>query len=503
MDFIPTPLIVSCSDVFSHLIAHLANLSFAEGCFPSCFKSALVTPLLKKPDLDSNNLSNFRPISNLNNISKILERLFLTRIKKHITSSPNFSPFQSAYREGYSTETALTSTLDNIFSSIDNGKACLSVCLDLSAAFDTVDHQLLLSRLTKSFGVSGTALNWLASYLGNRNQQVGIGTARSEPTVCTAGVPQGSVLGPLLFTVFTSPINRIANHFGVQLQQYADDTQLYIALSHTDQSGKLKLEECLSSLYAWFCFNGLAINPNKSEAILFGSRQRLRSFPSLSSIDLAGSAVPLSDSVKTLGVTLDSMLTFRMHVTNLCRSCFYHIRAIRHIRSALTKDMSKTLACALVSSRLDYANAIFVGISDYELHRLQRIQNSLARVVLRVPLRSSSSVLLHQLHWLPVEFRIKFKLACLTYKSLSTGTPPYLQSLLTPYIPPRCLRSSNMGLLVEPRCRTVMGSRAFHASAPKEWNLLPLSLRCSNSLPTFKKRLKTHYFSLAFKHMDL
>ena len=120
-------------------------------------------------------------------------------------------------QEGYSTETALTSTLDNIFSSIDNGRDCLSVCFDLSTAFNTVDHQLLLSRLTKSFGVCGTALNWLASYLGDRNQQVGIGTARSEPTFCTSGVPQGSVLGPLLFTIFTSPINNIAKHFGIQL----------------------------------------------------------------------------------------------------------------------------------------------------------------------------------------------------------------------------------------------------------------------------------------------
>ena len=289
------------------------------------------------------------------------------------------------------------------------------------------------------FSVFGTALNWLASYLSDRNQQVGIGTARSESTVCTAGVPQGSVLGPLLFTVFTSPISRIANHFGVKLQQYADDTQLHIALSHTDQSGKLKLEECLSFMYAWLCFNGLAINPDKSEAILFGSRQRLRSLPSLTSIDFAGTAVPLSDTVKTLGVTLDSKHTFRPHITNVCKSCFYLIRAIRHIRSALTKNMSQTIACSLVSSRLDYANSVFVGLSVHELNRLQRIQNSLARVVLRVPLRSSSSIILHELHWLPVNFRIKFKLACLTYKALNTSTPAYLQSLLTPYIPPRCL----------------------------------------------------------------
>ena len=145
-------------------------------------------------------------------------------------------------------------------------------------------------------------------------------------------------------------------------------------------------------MYARLCFNCLAINPDKSEAILSGSCQRLRSFPSLSSVDLAGTSVPLSDTVKTLGVTLDRKLTFRPHITSLCKSCFYHIRAIRHIRSALTKNMSQTIACSLVSSRLDYANSLFVGISDLELKRLQRIQNSLARVVMRVPLRKIASL---------------------------------------------------------------------------------------------------------------
>ena len=147
--------------------------------------------------------------------------------------------------------------------------------------------------------------------------------------------------------------------------------------------------------------------------MIIGSCQRLRSFPSLSSVEFAGTAVPLLDTVKTLGVTLDSKLTFRPHISNLCKSCYnstrmirsycwtaglsVHIRAIRHIRSTLTKNMSQTIACSLVSSRLDYANSLFVGVSDLELKRLQRIQNSLARVVMRVPLRTCSSVLLHQL----------------------------------------------------------------------------------------------------------
>src|SRR6218665_3668594 len=211
---------------------------------------------------------------------------------------------------------------------------------------------------------------------------------------------------------------------------------------------------------------------------------------------------PVTVKVETLGVTLDSKLTFRPHITNLCKSCFYHIRAIRHIRSALTKDMSQTIACLLVSSRLDYANSLFVGVSDLEVKRLQRMQNSLARVVLCVPLRTCSSVLLHQLHWLPVEFRIRFKLACLAYKALSTSKPTYLHALLTPYTSPRCLRSSGTRLLAELRYRTIMGSRAFHFFAPREWNRLPLSLRSTNSLPSFKKRLKTHYFFLAFKELE-
>src|SRR6218665_1196123 len=253
-------------------------------------------------------------------------------------------------------------------------------------------------------------------------------------------------------------------------------------------------------MYAWFCFNGLSINPDKSEAILFCSWQRLHAFPLLSSIDLGGTAVPLSDTVKTLGVTLDSKLTFRPHMTNLCKSCFYRIRAISHIRSALTKGMSQTIACSFVSSRLDYANSLFVVVSDLEVKRLQRIQNSLARVVLCVPLRTYSSVLLHQLHWLPVEFRIGFKLACMTYKPLSTSKPTFLHALLTPYTPPRCLRSSGTRLLAEPRCRTVMGSRAFHFSAPREWNRLPLSIRSANYLPSFKKRLKLTISSWLSRH---
>ena len=168
-DFIPTSVIKACSGVFSEIIARLANLSFSQGTFPSRFKTALVIPRLKKDGLEKDNPANYRPISNLNNISKILERLFLTQLYPHVTCSPLFNPHQSAYRRHHSTETALLLNLDHIYHAADNGEATLLISLDLSAAFDTIDHTILLNRLQSMFSVSGSALKWLQSYLTNRN----------------------------------------------------------------------------------------------------------------------------------------------------------------------------------------------------------------------------------------------------------------------------------------------------------------------------------------------
>ena len=206
-----------------------ANLSLSQGTFPSTFKFAVVSPLLKKLGLDANNPANFRPISNLNNISKIIERLFLARLQPHITASPNFNQPQSAYRQHHSTETALLVTLNSIFRSSDEGKPSTLISLDLSAAFDMIDHRILLFRLYTSFGITGPVLNFIESYLTGRSQCVRAGQSSSRHTSCNLGVPQGSVLGPIIFSIYTSPIGSIASSFNISLQQYADDTQLFFA----------------------------------------------------------------------------------------------------------------------------------------------------------------------------------------------------------------------------------------------------------------------------------
>ena len=189
MDTVPTSLLLAVSETFSEIIAYLANLSFSEGRFPTKFKSASVTPLLKSDHLDKTAPASYRPISNLNFISKILERLFLQCFQPHILASPNFNKHQSAYRPGHSTETALLLLLDNIFHAADSGKSTLLVSLDLSAAFDTIEHSTLLQRLIYSFGVTGTALSWIKCYLTDRNQSVCIGQYSSPVVPCSVGVP--------------------------------------------------------------------------------------------------------------------------------------------------------------------------------------------------------------------------------------------------------------------------------------------------------------------------
>ena len=198
--------------LFALLISHLANLSFSQATFPTNFKLALISPLLKKPGLSKSDPSNFRPISNLHTIGKIFERLALARLFPHVSVSPSFSPCQSSYRKFHSTETALLKLTNDILKNLDSGKIIILTALDMSAAFDTLDHATLLHRLEHSFGFSGFVISWIQSYLFSRSSFVKFDSSSSPTTTILTGVPQGSVLGPLPFVLFISPIANVTNH---------------------------------------------------------------------------------------------------------------------------------------------------------------------------------------------------------------------------------------------------------------------------------------------------
>ena len=219
---------------------------------------------------------------------------------------------------------------------------------------------------------------------------------------------------------------------------------------------------------------------------------------SLFPIELLGVKTNPAKSARNLGVIFDKNFTFRSHISVVCNSCFDHMRDLRRIRRHLHLDSAKLLATALVSSRLDYCTSLLYGIADIDLTRLQFVQNQLARLVTKSPPFTLSFPLLCSLHWLPVRFRILFKINLLIYKTLREKQPVYLHSMLAASIPSRSLRSNNDNSLSVPRVKTNTGARAFHSCALSLWNNLSLSVRSASSVAIFKKYLKTHLFDLAF-----
>ena len=495
LDIIPTTLLKSCLDALLVPITKLINLSLAEGKFPCLYKHALVSPLLKKYNLPKEDLSSYRPISNLNFISKILERIIHTRLSTHLRSFCAITSFQSAYRPFHSTETALLRIQNDLLLAINQQKISALVLLDLSAAFDTIDHGILLERLSSYYGISGTALKLLSSYLLGRTQSVCIDSHITPSSPMPTGVPQGSVLGPLLFTLYTSPISHIFTDCPISFHLYADDTQLYISFSAADsQSSLATLTSKLDLVHTWLTTNRLTVNPSKTEYLIIGTPQQCSKLIS-STISFSGTTISSSDSVRNLGVTFDSNLSLQKHISSICQTSYYHIKQLRQVRSVLDNNSAILLANSLVSSRLDYCNSLYFGLPQTSINRLQRIQNSLARVVMPFVKRHDHiTPALQKLHWLPIHQRITFKIATLTFKTLRHQEPSYLHELLILHNPVRSLRSSSQCLLDIPNIRSENGRRSFSFAAPTIWNSLPLALRSSTCLTSFRSSLKTLLF---------
>ena len=248
-----------------------------------------------------------------------------------------------------------------------------------------------------------------------------IGQHSSTTRKLDSGVPQGSVLGPMLFTAYVSPVGDVITSMGLKHRQYADDTQLYFAVRASHYKDNLNIiEKCTSSFQDWFLVNNLLLNPTKSEVIAVGTATLRRTGISAGTVTVAGAPLSFVDNIRSLGVQIDSDLSFDAQV-HAVDSCNHHTRALWQIRNNMSTDTAKSVACAIVGSRLDYCNSLLHNISKKNIQKLQRIQNNLARVVLKAPRLTSPEPMLASLHWLPVVYRIQYKLAIITFKALTSG----------------------------------------------------------------------------------
>ena len=497
-DPLPRHLMKKHINIMLPYLVVLVNLSLSTA---SCegIKESHITPILKALSLDCEEFKNLRPVSILSFVSKLTERVVDCRINTHLAENSLHNPSQFGYKKHHSCETMLLKLVDDVLVGIDKKFGVVVLMVDLSAAFDTVDHGRLLNILEFKYHITGLALLWLKSFLTGRLQRVKFNGFISEAIVVAYGVPQGSILGPLLFNLYCSSIDEAFQDAGFNCMGYADDNlghRLFPAFI-APSTLLLSVSDCLRSIHKWADAHFLKLNPSKTEVMVFGDATFRSWFNYHSYRNEFGDLCPTSHSVELLGVVLDSELSFNKYISNTVSSINFSLRNIRLIRKMLNREATEMLVHSVITNKLDMCNSLLMGTSVQNLAKLQRCQNFALRVVLNLPARSRISSHLKEQHWLDVESRIHFKYLVLIFKCINNLAPSVLASKLCIKYPIDMLLDMNN---FKP-CSS-SGRKAFSYLGPRCWNALPRYLRIVASLETFKAKLKHYLFEnfTSYKH---
>ena len=389
-------------------LKQVINMSFLQGSFPTLLKSAVVCPIYKKND--KNKCENYRPISLLSNISKLFERAMHTRLYDFIEGSNKFYDKQFGFRKKYSTNHALLSIVEGIKEKLDNKTFVCGVFIDLEKAFDTVNHNILLQKM-EHYGIRGVANHWFASYLSSREQKVKLDDTYSDYLHINCGVPQGSILGPLLFLIYINDMSNAVKHSIIH--HFADDTNLLC--SDMDPAIiRLKINEDLKLIYEWLCSNRLSLNVSKTEFIIF--KPPRKSLQKRITLKLNGVTLYESKKIKYLGIIMDDRLTWKYHIYELCKKLSKSIGVIYKMRKLCHESVKLSLYYSLVHSYLNYGTCVWGSSADIYLNKIRILQKKVIRIISNAELNDHTNPIFRRLKVLKFDDILKMQFACLMWE---------------------------------------------------------------------------------------
>ena len=490
-DPIPKSVLEENIDIFLPSWVEIINKSLSLGSFDG-LKSAVVDPLVKDSDLDEETLKSYRPISNLQFLSKLTERVVLSRLNSHMKIIGCELSNQYGYKSAHNTESLIIKITNDMLIASDAKSATVLLLLDLSSAFDTIDKQKLMSILATEINIGGTALKWFEAYLYGRTQRVRIRNEYSDEIIIEFGVPQGSVLGPVLFNIYIRSVYRHVENLGFSIKGFADDHQIYATFTPEFQYNMLngRLNNVMDNIFAWMNNFYLKLNRDKSQIIVFGSPDILSQI-TINGVFLKNDCIRFVDNVKNLGFYLDNYLSCDKQVNEVVKSCFMTIRNISSIKHFLGYDQKRMLVSSLVLSKLDYCNSMYIGTHSNNLRKLQSVQNSAARLIFGCQSNASISFMFNELHWLPLKNRILYKHCLYVHKCLYQEAPYDLMSSL--HTADSFIRTAKLKSTYTPQ--SMYGNKAFSVCAPRAWNSMPYNLRVESNILKFKKLLKTWLYT--------
>lgn len=416
---------------FPALLPHITNVinsSLSGGIFPESWKHASIIPLAKTRHMTSP--SDSRPIAQLCELSKLLEKVVHRQLLAHLTAHNLIDPYQSGYRKHHSAQTALLGILEDARVAAEGGKVTVLVSFDMSKAFDTIPHDKLLVKL-RGIGCSDGVLEWFRSYLSNRRQAVRMENGNHTDWLLTnTGVPQGSVLGPLLFLIFINDLPGCLKYSRHAI--FADDTQIYIHAPFAELSSYIRLIfKDASSIASWTTANGLNLNPDKTTVIILSSRgYRTRiKLDELPRLMLNGTSIPYSSHIKTLGIFLDSTLDWNRQVNEMSRRVHFALHSLSCFRKSLTRSVRLQLSQALVLPLFDYGSPLLTSLTMAQVNRLHCLHNACVRFVHgSIPRMSNVTPYRISIGWLSATSRREYLTTSLAFTVLRTGQPTYLSS---------------------------------------------------------------------------